>query len=482
MGGLLNMTIKHHPGSLLAQMRTIAIRGKFRTTEASDWREGVVIFFTIVFLTLASGFPSLTASAIIEHGTDSSVDGTNLGAVHPIWINATCVNISNSQTIEIDGVNQTTPVIMYWEGGSEHTLRVYVDSNPTGCSYCKFNSWEDGSKSLVRTIVVTGPLSVLAQFDDYYEIGVMSYPHSESLGVGFSFWDGDIIIPYGPNVIFGYVRKGMKGVYTSSPQIGALSLSHYFFDYWYIERVGIITDIGASFDMVTCTWAMAYFSSGSLITVDIITNVGPLLVSYDSNPFYRAPVSFPGIQGSTHVLRTTSPQEHDGTRYIFVDWLGGPTTLNWTVTFPNEEYRLYIANFVPKMRYVTIQEGLSCGGQLSHLSGWYLDGAVMNITWTPPGSPPLAENDTLFRWRGTGNGSYSGRGFVARVTVNGPIVETAECLCIRSNNTDIISDEERIEARNSIHRPAFMAECEGIDNRIRVAARCEPLCPPRLSR
>ncbi len=449
---------------------------------ALKWRADIVFGILLITSTFAGGISWTVGSAITEPRLDSRYGGESLDAVHPVWINATCTNLSNSQTIEIDWVNQTTPAIMYWEDGSTHILRVYIDPNPTGCSYCKFNSWEDGSKSLVRTIVVTEPISVLAQFDDYYEIGVTTnYQHTESLGVGFSFWGGDIIIYPGPDVIVGYVRKGMKGVSTSSPQIGALSLKLYYFDYWIIDLVGTVTDISTEFDMVTCTWAVAYFSPRSYIRVDIATNVGPLLVSYDNEPFRTAPQSFPSEQGDTHILRTLSPQDHDGTRYEFANWLDGPTTLNWTVTLPNEEFWLYTANFVPRMRYVTIREELSCGGQMSHASGWYPEGAVLNITWTPPGSPPLAENDTLFRWKGTGNGSYSGRGLVASVTVNGPMEETAECLCLITNDIHIKSRNEQIEGKGSIPWLESLAAHGYLPGLTRMAASCELLCPPKSS-
>ncbi len=118
---------------------------------------------------------------------------------------------------------------------------------------------------------------------------------------------------------------------------------------------------------------------------------------------------------------------------------------------------------------------------MSHASGWYQEGAVLNITWTPPSPPPLSEKDVFFRWKGTGNGSYTGRGFVATVTVNGPIEEIAECLCMRSDAVDIVPKRGEREIRTFPPFAWGLTDRDSDLDCMTAMSHSELLCPPKSS-
>jgi hypothetical protein len=75
-------------------------------------------------------------------------------------------------------------------------------------------------------------------------------------------------------------------------------------------------------------------------------------------------------------------------------------------------------------------------GTVTPSSGWYDEGATVQITATDP-TATSGEQYSWLEWTGTGTGSYSGTGKSAIVTMNGPITETAtwEYEVIRSSTS-----------------------------------------------
>ncbi|EEF60601.1 glycosyl hydrolase family 28-related protein [Pedosphaera parvula] len=150
----------------------------------------------------------------------------------------------------------------------------------------------------------------------------------------------------------------------------------------------------------------------------------PITVAVQANPpghsfsvdgtNYTSSQSFNWIQGSTHIIGTTSPQNSGtGVQDVWTSWSDGGA-ISHTIT-PMAS-TAYIANFATQF-YLTVNSG--AGGSVNPASGWQNSGATVNITATP------ATGFRFTNWTGSGSGSYSGLNNPASVAMNGPITETA---------------------------------------------------------
>ena len=156
----------------------------------------------------------------------------------------------------------------------------------------------------------------------------------------------------------------------------------------------------------------------NLVSVTITTDVldgTKVLVDGTAHP---APYTTYWEKGASHEISAPSPQNVGGDkRYVFQSWSDqGAQTHTVSVTSPTTFTAKYKAQF-----YLNVHS--SHGNPKG--SGWYDAGAVAQFSVESPVIEGGTSQYTFTSWTGSGNGSYSGAQREASVTMNNPIIQTA---------------------------------------------------------
>jgi len=118
-----------------------------------------------------------------------------------------------------------------------------------------------------------------------------------------------------------------------------------------------------------------------------------------------------------HTVEIVSPYSPaSGVRYVFTEWSDGDTSNPRTLTATGS---LTVTAYTKKQYYLTVEASPSEGGAVSPGSGWRDEGEIITISASP------AERYKFDHWKGFGVGSYTGIDNPAKITMNGPITETA---------------------------------------------------------
>ena len=150
-------------------------------------------------------------------------------------------------------------------------------------------------------------------------------------------------------------------------------------------------------------------------TNSLTFNTSPAGLAYTvDGTNFTTPQTFNWINGSTHTIATTSPQNvGTGVQDVWTSWSDGGA-LSHTIT-PLAS-GAYTANFTTQYD-LTMNAG--AGGTVSPGNVWTNSGTNVLISATP------ALGFTFTGWTGSGSGAYSGTNNPATVTLNGPVTETA---------------------------------------------------------
>ena len=152
---------------------------------------------------------------------------------------------------------------------------------------------------------------------------------------------------------------------------------------------------------------------GDTVVVTIGTDPAGLTYTVDSVT-YSTSVPFTWAVGSVHTISTTSPQGTGDTRFLWSGWSDGGTQTHEVTATAN-------ANLIADLRtqyYLTM-----ANGGVTPPSGYYDAGTSLQISITYP------PNCYFHHWDGGGNGSYSGTGNPATITMLGPIYEVSWGSC-----------------------------------------------------
>ncbi len=152
--------------------------------------------------------------------------------------------------------------------------------------------------------------------------------------------------------------------------------------------------------------------------------LAPINVTVQSNPAGRTftvdGTDYTGTQAfvwsatDLHTLSTTSPQGDTMTRYIYSSWSDGGAQSHPVAPASDTTFTV---NFSTQ-HFLTMATGAGLGSVLP-ANGWFNAGEVVQISATPdPGY-------NFGSWSGTGTGSYTGTNNPANVTMNSPVLETA---------------------------------------------------------
>ncbi len=253
---------------------------------------------------------------------------------YPFWLNSTCGGSPSTMWLLINDILPVqTPYTARAAPGSTISVKAQPPTQQAGfCKQCTFVQWGDGTTTQPKTIDVTGPFSLEAQFSDKYRVQLDTSPTLLTIT-----WKGISHTAM-------YSTYETPGTYTAdapSPQNGAIPEEHYVFVDW---SDGITTRTRNVVVGTTCLNLTANFGLEYKITIQTIP--GGLDVGFDTTPLASAPVTFWSASGVQHMLLTSSPQPPSpvDTRYRFDRWIGGPTTWGWNVTIPG--VNTYTANFI----------------------------------------------------------------------------------------------------------------------------------------
>ena len=147
---------------------------------------------------------------------------------------------------------------------------------------------------------------------------------------------------------------------------------------------------------------------------------GVVLVVDGSSYYYGdLPKTFSWAIGSTHTFEWKTPiaSSTSGKQYAWVSTSGLSTARSGSINVPSSGGS--VAATYKTQYYLTMQVSPSGAGSVSPGSGWYDAGSSVQISAT-------ASSGYAFTvWTASGSGSYAGTANPASVTMNGPIVETA---------------------------------------------------------
>jgi subtilisin family serine protease len=171
---------------------------------------------------------------------------------------------------------------------------------------------------------------------------------------------------------------------------------------------GVLTGIGTGSPN-----RLLYSLPTAQIQVTVQTNPPGRSFTVDGTTFV-ANQTFTWMQGSSHTIGTTSPQDGEaGTRFVWSGWSDGGAITHMVAPTSNTTYT---ANFTTQY-FLTMNT--EAGGTISPPSGWFNSGQSVSISAAPNGGFVFSG------WSGAGAGSFTGTSNPASVTMNGPISETA---------------------------------------------------------
>lgn len=181
--------------------------------------------------------------------------------------------------------------------------------------------------------------------------------------------------------------------------------------------VNLVTDVLHTFYLAVSspsTATIIFYVNGS--GSDALGNV--LIVDGINYTYSDLPKSFTWDIGSTHSFKWMSiVVAETGKRYVWASASGLSFHLEDLIKVPSEGGKV-TATYDTKY-YLNMMVNPSGGGSVSPGSGWYYAGSSFEIEVTPE------VGYKFVGWAGSGLGSYTGLSNPATITMNAPIVETA---------------------------------------------------------
>jgi uncharacterized repeat protein (TIGR02543 family) len=333
--------------------------------------------------------PDATPHVAWQDNRDGNVNIYTASFVtHPYWINSTCGGTAYTATVLIDGtLFVPTPVTGRWGDQSVHVITAQPATQSGGfCKNCVFKNWWDGTRTYATpsiTITVSGYLRLQANFTSNYRVFVDANPGTAGLNVKFDLLTG--------NTITNFSTPGTHVLQATTPQIPGPLDTRYTFANWSGDVSGTANPMTINVQGPGCMNITANFVTEYQVTV-MAAPESSLNVMWEGGTMGSGPVTFWAAKGSRHTVSTESPQADPlgavDMRYKFRNWIGGPTSLSWTVTVNGPI--TYTANFVKEWR-VQVRTNLpdNPGPQLAFDSGTCYD-SLGNLLNGTAGYSPLS--------------------------------------------------------------------------------------------
>jgi hypothetical protein len=323
---------------------------------------------------------------VVANGIPSSAVNVNIttGSVQ-----VTVQTNPAGRTFTVDGTTYSAAQTLSWTPGSSHTISTTSQqSGATGTQYV-WSSWSDGG-AIGHTIAPGSNTTYTANFTTQYLL-------TTSAGAG-----GTASPPSG------FFNSG-QGV-----QVSATANNGFAFTGWTGSGAGSFT---GSSNPVTVTMSGPITETASFTqnALQITVQANPSGRSFAVDGVtYTSTQTFPWTSGSSHTISTSSPQSGGtGTQYVWSGWSDGGAIAHSVSPTSNTTYT---ANFATQY-LLTMNAG--AGGTASPPSGYFNSGQSVSISASP------LSGYSFNSWSGVGSGSFGGTSNPASVTMNGPIIETA---------------------------------------------------------
>lgn len=235
--------------------------------------------------------------------------------------------------VEVDGVLYAPPASFLWPNGSVHEIGAPSWQFTPNGTYL-FEQWIDGGLQY-RWIWVEGTKTYTAHYEAMYEVTIDTEPSSMTVFVDGCFFATPITILWGADIMH---------------DIRALERID---EGWNVSwRYSHWSDGGEISHPITVTKTeriVAFYDK--YYRTEIGTRPTGLKISADGKT-YGSAVAFWWKEGSQHEVEAISPQEHGGTRYIFLRWQDGASTPKRTILVDGPI--TYRALYMPRISLLAI--------------------------------------------------------------------------------------------------------------------------------
>lgn len=265
--------------------------------------------------------------------------------------------------VEVDGVLYAPPASFLWPNGSVHEIGAPSWQFTPNGTYA-FVGWADAGLQY-HWIWVEGTKTYTASYDTLYEVTIDTEPSSMTVIIDGCFFTTPITILWSADTMH---------MIDAPERIDEGWNVSWRYSHWsdYGERSHAIT--------VTKTESIVAFYDKHYRT-EIDTRPTGLKISADGQT-YGSRAVFWWKEGSRHEVEAISPQEHGGTRYIFLRWQDGASTPKRTILVDGP--MTYRALYMPR---IFLQATLP--------DPPIVEGPVIGTGWS--GEIPCAEPNLLAR-------------------------------------------------------------------------------------
>jgi List-Bact-rpt repeat protein len=294
-------------------------------------------------------------------------------------------------SILVDGIAYSSPHTFAWIAGVSHTISTdSIQTGTVGTRYLWYDWADAGTRS--HTFVPLSDSTITANFTTQYYLTIIA-------GAGGSVAPSN-----------NWYNAG------ETPQISATPEPGRSFGSWNGSGTGSYSG-SANPSTVTMSGPITETASFALIPIHVTVQTNPSGLSFTvDGAAYTSTQTFIWDQGAAHEIATSSPQSVSaGTRYLWNNWSNGGTISNMISPVGDTTFT---ANFLTQY---ALTLGGTAGGTASATPAntWYNPGATVQITATPN------TGFSFVLWKGVGPGSYTGTNNPATVTMNGPILDSA---------------------------------------------------------
>lgn len=317
-----------------------------------------------------------------HHWSDGGEQGHIIEATGPMTITAyyiyglkvTITAEPLVPVLEVDGVQCAPPAVFRWEYNTLHTISApSPQMTPNGTLY--FSHWSDGGAQS-HTIAVDGTDTYVAYYTGTVHVTIDTLPTFQEILV-----DG---MPYiTPRLFYwdiGSVHAVEAHELIAVGQNASLRFSHWS-DGGSRSHDIVIEESGAF---------VAHYDRFYRVGLDTVPSGLNLSVN---GTMLTAPAHFWWREGYTVELEAISPQEHNGTRHLFIMWADGYYLPKRTIVVSGAV--TYVALYKPQHYLsVIIPPPLVSFGPVSVGAGWYDDGSLA----TAGLAVPEFEYDSGRRW------------------------------------------------------------------------------------
>jgi hypothetical protein len=391
--GTTSYTASFNTGYLLTTVASPTTDGTVSPISGTYYSSGTVVPLTA---TANSGFTFSNWTGSVADASNASTSVT-MNAPQTVTANfnqATMqVTVGTSPSgvaFSVDGVAFSSPQILTWIIGSNHTLATTSPQTSAGIQNA-FVFWSDGGALSHSVTAAVGTTSYTAAFNTAYLLTTVANP-----------------------TVDGIVSPASGTYYTSGTVVPltATANSGYTFSSW-TGSVANPNSASTSIVMNAPQTVTASFTQAATVKVTVGTNPSGASFSVDGVT-YTSAQTLTWTIGTSHTLATTSPQNSAGVQNTFISWSDGGA-LSHSVTAAAGSTS-YTASFNTAY-LLTTAANPAADGSVSPTSGaYYASGTVVPLTAT------ANSGYSFSNWTGgvanAGNASTS-------ITMNAPQTVTA---------------------------------------------------------